>query len=120
MLMTILIVLSGLIGRYIYTAIPHSADGTEILFPSHADNGQKNIDSELIKINGFSAPEGSDLNEEQNLVGEDPYFKKINSIEKNRRLLAIWHTIHIPLGMALFTAAFIHIFAALYYATFSH
>jgi hypothetical protein len=31
--------------------------------------------------------------------------------------MAIWHLIHIPIGMALFTAAFIHIGAALYYAT---
>ena len=34
-----------------------------------------------------------------------------------RRLLAVWHAIHIPIGIALFTAAFIHIGAALYYAT---
>lgn len=34
-----------------------------------------------------------------------------------RRLLALWHTVHIPIGMALFTAAFIHICAAIYYAT---
>jgi hypothetical protein len=35
-------------------------------------------------------------------------------------MLAIWHTLHIPLGMALFTAAFIHIGAAIYYATLLH
>ena len=36
-----------------------------------------------------------------------------------RRLLALWHVFHVPLGVALFTLAFIHIGAALYYATFS-
>jgi hypothetical protein len=34
-----------------------------------------------------------------------------------RRWLAIWHTLHVPIGLALFTAAFIHIIAAIYYAT---
>jgi hypothetical protein len=34
-----------------------------------------------------------------------------------RRLLALWHAVHIPIGMVLFTAAFIHILAAIYYAT---
>lgn len=35
----------------------------------------------------------------------------------SRRLMSIWHTIHIPIGVALFTTAFIHIGAAIYYAT---
>jgi hypothetical protein len=34
-----------------------------------------------------------------------------------RRLLATWHTVHIPLGMVLFVTAFVHAGAALYYAT---
>ena len=34
-----------------------------------------------------------------------------------RRLMALWHTLHVPIGLALFTAAFIHIGAAIYYAT---
>jgi hypothetical protein len=35
-----------------------------------------------------------------------------------RRLLALWRTAHIPLSVAVFCLAFIHIGAALYYATF--
>lgn len=34
-----------------------------------------------------------------------------------RRLLAVWHAFHVPLGVVMFTIAFIHIGAALYYAT---
>jgi len=78
-LLTLLIVISGFIGRYIYTQIPRSLDGIEIETPS----GQ------------FQA----------------------SALARARRLLAVWHIIHIPIGMALFTAAFIHIGAALYYAT---
>jgi hypothetical protein len=31
--------------------------------------------------------------------------------------MAIWHTLHVPIGLALFVAALIHIGAAIYYAT---
>ena len=76
-LLTVIIVISGFVGRYIYTRIPRTADGVVI--------------------------EGS-------LSAE--------ALKHARRLMALWHTIHIPIGMALFTAAFVHIGAALYYATF--
>jgi hypothetical protein len=76
-LFTVIIVLSGFIGRYIFTRIPRTADGLEI--------------------------EGT-LSE--------------SALRSARRLMALWHTVHIPIGMALFVAAFAHIAAALYYATF--
>jgi hypothetical protein len=78
-LLTLLIVLSGFIGRYIYTQIPRTLDGVEIATPA----GQS----------------------------------QASGLARARRWLAVWHIIHIPIGMALFTAAFIHIGAALYYAT---
>jgi hypothetical protein len=78
-LLTVVIVISGFVGRYIYTRIPRTAEGNII--------------------------EGS-------LSAE--------ALKQARRLLSLWHTIHIPIGMALFTAAFVHAGAALYYATFLH
>ena len=78
-LLTVLIVVSGFIGRYIYTRIPRTLEGVEITSPQ----GQAEAASLVIA----------------------------------RRLFSIWHAVHIPLGMALFTAAFFHIGAALYYAT---
>jgi xanthosine utilization system XapX-like protein len=78
-LLTMLIVLSGFVGRYIYTQIPRTLEGIEIDTPA----GQS----------------------------------QASGLARARRLLAVWHIIHIPIGMALFTAAFIHIGAALYYAT---
>jgi hypothetical protein len=80
-LMTLIVTLSGIIGRYIYTRIPRTVDGIEIEPP----------------------------------LGE----AQATALANTRRLMALWHTIHIPLGMALFTVAFYHICAALYYATFS-
>jgi hypothetical protein len=79
MLVTIVIVISGFIGRYIYTRIPRTLDGIE-------------VDSAM---GGIQA----------------------SALAQSRRLMALWHTIHIPIGMALFMAAFVHIAAALYYAT---
>lgn len=76
-LLTVIIVVSGFIGRYIFTRIPRTLDGLEI--------------------------EGT-LSQE--------------ALKNARRLLALWHTIHIPIGVALFVSAFVHIGAALYYVTF--
>jgi len=76
-LFTVVIVISGFIGRYIYTRIPRTMDGLEI--------------------------EGT-LSQE--------------ALKQARRLMALWHTVHIPIGMALFISAFVHAGAALYYATF--
>src|SRR5574342_373068 len=75
-LLTVIIVVSGFIGRYIFTRIPRTLDGLEI--------------------------EGS-LPQE--------------ALKQARRLMELWHTIHIPIGMALFVSAFVHMGAALYYAT---
>jgi hypothetical protein len=76
-LFTVVIVVSGFVGRYIFTRIPRTLDGLEI--------------------------EGT-LSQE--------------ALKQARRLLALWHTVHIPIGMALFVSAFVHAGAALYYATF--
>ena len=42
---------------------------------------------------------------------------QIHSLAATRRLLALWHTLHVPLGAVVFTLAFVHVGAALYYAT---
>ena len=76
-LLTIIIVVSGFIGRYIFTRIPRTLDGLEI---------QGTLSQAALK--------------------------------QARRLMALWHTVHIPIGMALFVSAFVHMGAALYYATF--
>jgi len=67
MLLTVVVVASGLVGRYLYTAVPRTA----------GDGG----------------------------------------VATKRRVLATWHTVHLPLTWALFAAAFVHVVAELYYAT---
>ncbi len=75
--LTVIIVVSGFIGRYIFTRIPRTMEGLEI--------------------------EGT-LSQ--------------SALQQARRLMALWYTVHIPIGMALFVFAFVHIGEALYYATF--
>jgi cytochrome b subunit of formate dehydrogenase len=43
---------------------------------------------------------------------------QIHALATTRRLLALWHLLHVPLGVVLFTLALVHIVAALYYSTF--
>jgi hypothetical protein len=79
MLLTVIIVISGFIGRYIFTRIPRTLEGVEIESQAGA--------------------------------------LQAAALAQSRRWMALWHTIHIPIGMALFIAALVHIAAALYYAT---
>src|SRR5512136_2226863 len=79
-LLTVIIVISGFVGRYIYTRIPRSLEGIEI------------------------TGAGSQV--------------QAAVLARSRQMLATWHAIHIPIGIALFVAAFIHVGAALTYATF--
>lgn len=75
-LLTVIIVFSGFVGRYIFTRIPRTLDGVE-------------IDSGLSQA----------------------------ALKRARQMMSIWHTVHIPIGVALFISAFVHMGGALYYAT---
>ena len=79
--MTVVVVISGIVGRYTYTRVARTVDG------------------------GILTARGPELE------------RRREELASRRRALATWHTIHIPLTWALFGAAFIHVVAALYYAT---
>jgi hypothetical protein len=160
MLMTGVVVISGFIGRYIYTAIPRNADGMEI----EAGELQRQIDSleaqigswlgrrsdvsdqllrySTVSVSGSSQGIGNSIGGLSYRISlwnvrrkMDPQtraqassladlLKRRRSLDRQRvslaqarRLMALWHTLHVPIGLALFTAALIHIGAAIYYAT---
>jgi len=79
--LTVIVVISGIVGRFLYTRVPRTAEGG------------------LLATTGPEAARARD------------------EIVSRRRTLATWHTIHVPLTWALFVVAFIHVVAALYYAT---
>lgn len=164
MLLTVIVVGSGFLGRYIYTAVPRTADGVEV--------EARLLEEQIVEVDAalqtwFNAPESALRDMARNFasapVGSAGQFSlvvgrgvldwnyqlnwwiersrldksqrvqarqleklvsrrraleiQLASLTVARRLLALWHAFHIPLGMVLFSAAIIHIVAAVYYAT---
>jgi hypothetical protein len=168
-LMTLAVVISGFVGRYIYTSIPRTLDGVEMeasqmrsqiqsievaladrleapynssqitrpitktntfipgnLFSSASDGGgiavgrsaaEPGGQSPLWGISSQPAPVPQDEQLDQLVKRHAALNRQLTTLAAARRLMALWHAIHVPLGLALFTAAFIHIAAAIYYAT---
>lgn len=160
----IVVVLSGIVGRYIYTAVPRTADGLVVeaaelereiaaaeaglqewlasrpqadqqwvqrlaTLPDAAGGG-------LLLVLGrtfleweyrlawwrerrrMGVLERAQARELDGLLRQRrSLHRQVASLAMARRMLATWHTVHIPIGMVLFTAAFVHIGAAVYYAT---
>jgi hypothetical protein len=165
LLMTVIIVVSGFLGRYIYTSVPRNVDGIELESYElerqiRATDGQlqnwmikhperyKSLSNRLSPNTAHKGMglvlgrafeewnarlrwwrESSHMDQEARaqarqinelLKRERILHRQLSSIVLTRRLLGLWHAIHIPIGMVLFTAAFIHIIAAIYYATLLH
>ena len=160
----IVVVISGVVGRYIYTAVPRTADGVVVdaddlarqIAAAEADlqrwlAGRPEADQRLVQrlaalpdaagggplmILGrtlmeweyrlawrreqrrLGALEKAQMRELDRLLRQRRSLRRqVASLALARRMLATWHTVHIPIGMVLFTAAFVHIGAAIYYAT---
>ena len=157
MLLTIIVVLSGFIGRYIYTAVPRTAQGVIVeqqVIESQILQAEALLEEQLrqrgLQIAGDAraAPVGMSaillrgateafegLREwrrsrrmtpsERRSAAEITHMlrrrrqlqRQLGSLSAARRLLAIWHALHVPIGMTLFLFAFIHAGAAMYYAS---
>jgi malonyl CoA-acyl carrier protein transacylase len=159
MLMTVVIVISGFIGRYIYTAVPRTVDGAEVTLrdlehqiaaadvqlqvlgvnrltpvlaaapvPARSNASlvfgralaqwkyEREVQQAIKTVDGVGKTQAVQM---QQLLDERFRLQRqVQSLATARRLLAVWHTIHIPIGVALFIVAFIHIGDTLYYATF--
>jgi hypothetical protein len=165
LLLTVIMVLSGILGRYIYTSVPRDADGIAIE-ASQLEQEIMVVDRELqswlssrpelyrklfdrlsvLSVHSGNRivfgrafeewnarlkwwressrldPEGRKQAKQLNelLHRERVLRRQLNSIIYTRRILGLWHAIHIPIGLVLFFFAFIHIIAAIYYATLLH
>jgi hypothetical protein len=167
LLLTAVIVASGFIGRYIYTAVPRTADGAEIAAREIGERIRL-VEGEIAEWTAQHPPVSQTLQQQlatlPSLRSNSPaivferFFTEMNyriefwreqrqldlelreqeaviarlarerralhrqmaSLAAARRLLAVWHAVHIPIGMALFISAAIHIVAAVYYATLIH
>jgi hypothetical protein len=118
-LMTIVVAGSGFIGRYIYTAVPRTADGVVI----EAQDLRMQVEALRLEV-AHHPPMGGAISSREVRGQDRATARRLSELERQmaalrwaRRTLATWHAIHIPLGMALFVMAFVHIGAAVYYAT---
>jgi hypothetical protein len=166
MLLTVLVVASGFLGRYIYTAVPRTLAGIEVdrrtleadaaekraaLVDWAADKSgrvqeliaqettvstsdeeeelpplaiftrrfeewrqKRKITAEIKQLNQEEQARLAEI--EQMLQQQQRLMRQIKSLKTVRRLMGLWHTLHVPLGLTLFTAMFIHIFASLFYS----
>lgn len=165
-LLTAVVVASGILGRYIYTAVPRSADGLELedeqlrdrvaaaeaqlegwlagqpggarvaasRLASVGDPGPQSQSTALVlnrafsdrdyqralrragrRLNGVDQQQAREL--EALLRQRREVGRQLDSLATARRMLATWHAVHVPLGLALFSVAFVHAVAAVYYAT---
>jgi hypothetical protein len=117
MLLTLIIVVSGFIGRYIYTAIPRTADGIELeseQLSRYITEVQATLDQQKALL---PSSQEKDREIERLQKRQQQLRRQLSSLVQARRGLAIWHTVHVPIGIVLFLSAFIHIVAAFYYAT---
>ena len=152
---TVAVLLSGLLGRFIYTAVPRTIEGTEVsvtdllaqcaeaerLLKGLEVSRLENLPAAEPEFSGWLSVLGRGLlkrryrrrvrralrnlpaqhrggaREIQRLL-ETRYdlYLRIQSLAATRRLLALWHAFHVPLGIVLFTLAFIHIGSAIYFA----
>ncbi len=113
-LMTIIVVISGFVGRYIYTRVPRNADGLML----EAGELQAQIQAAVLALaqgDQLQAAEVQRLTARRRLLE-----RQAASLVTVRRTMGVWTSVHIPIGVALFTAAFVHVGAALYYATLLH
>ena len=115
-LLTVIVVLSGFTGRYIYTAVPRTADGIVL----EAEAIQAEIAGLNAELEGADPADTDRMQLAQRAAAERRrrrLERQIASLASARRMLSLWHSVHIPLGMALFVAAIVHAAGALYYAT---
>ena len=116
MLLTGVIVASGFIGRYIYTAVPRSANGIELSL-GEIEAQVSRYEEQIQLVSGLTVitAELRDLTRQR-----DRLRRQAANLVNARRMLALWHAIHIPIGLTLFALAFVHAGAAIYFASMLH
>jgi xanthosine utilization system XapX-like protein len=119
--MTGVVVASGFIGRYIYTAVPRTADGVMVeaqVLQAQLATLRAELTSQTRSVGRQSAVGTAGSADERVAAARLRQLERqVSALRWARRSLATWHTIHIPLGMVLFVTAFVHVAASLYYST---
>lgn len=162
MFLTVLVVASGFLGRYFYTAIPRSLAGAEasnsdlileigqvqqalaelaaqrsaaVQALIAADAGRPRAARQgwaLVLLRGWddwryrrrlrAQVRRLERSEQQKLGDVERLMNRRRSLERQMRMLqaarslmSLWHIAHVPMGVALFTSAGIHVAAEIYF-----
>lgn len=116
MLFTIVVVASGIVGRYIYTSVPRT------VYPVGALGGALAVGA--AGAGGFGAGGGSMVAmSASGAAGGGPSSggsdleRQARALAARRGRLASWRAVHVPLTWVLVMTALVHAAAALYYVT---
>jgi hypothetical protein len=136
MLLTVVAVISGIVGRYIYTRAPRVVAGAEpgpigldprFAHPSHpvaagvepvlavssSDPAGMAVAFEGATATVLEAAPPVTARSRQTAPAESD--RRLGALLRRRGTLATWRSFHVPLTWALFVAAVVHMIAALYY-----
>jgi hypothetical protein len=126
MLMTIVVVISGLVGRYIYTAVPRTVATSE---PAMSAVDRRIEGSEVSSMAAADSASGAAVALDMppmasNRPAESPAVsaerrsldQRLAGLVARRGALATWRAVHVPLVLALFVIVLVHMAGALYYA----
>ncbi|HEX6309529.1 MAG TPA: hypothetical protein VFZ69_15130 [Longimicrobiales bacterium] len=115
-LLVAVVVASGLVGRFAYTAVPRPP-------PGYAADVARRWTEAVEQLSGhnrptlFAASGGARGGQESLLPEPQLLAREVHAAERMRALLAVWWVLHVPVALAMFALAVIHSLAALYYAT---
>ncbi len=126
MLLTVVVVISGLVGRYIYTAVPRVIEGAEpdvdpLDHPVARSEVSSMASADLaiapaVALDPSPIGSGQPWGAQAAPAGRRSLDRRLDRLAARRRALAVWRSLHLPLTWALFVAAFVHAAGALYYS----
>jgi hypothetical protein len=126
MLLTVVVVISGLVGRYLYTAVPRVIEGAEPdvseldrLIAVYETSGMASADLAMASAVALDPSHlGSDQPGQTQMVpaGRRSPDQRLDRLEARRGAVAVWRSIHLPLTWALLVTALVHMAGALYYS----
>ncbi len=110
---TAVVVASGFTGRYLYTAIPRAPSGlplTPVEIEAQLSNAELRLSSADL------------VGRARKRLDRDTtrLRRRSRAAARMRRLLSGWHTIHVPLSLALFTLVAIHIAISIFFGAGMH
>jgi hypothetical protein len=115
MLLTVVVVISGVVGRYLYTAVPRVTEGAEPdlvdrLIAGYETSGMASTDQAVsVAVAAAGGASALPARSTSTTVGLS------DRLEVRRRALATWRSVHLPLTWSLFVVAVVHMVGALYY-----